>query len=276
MSEKNDFVANSEPSASETVKSAPEKKVDRGRLGPMGMGVLQCDATRKIGGRCNNPAVRGSEKCRLHGGRALNSAVAPTFRTGRYSKMLPHKLRETYEAALADNELLSLRDELALMRARLSELAGRLETGESATLWTELTEVYEGMQDAVRNGDVERIISLLDSLGNLVQNGNGNEETWEMIKETLDGTVRINQAEWRRLVDMKQMITAEKAIALVMAVVAAVMRHVRDPHVQSAIHREVSQILNIDPNVTIPTSETLLIGSDPQDEQHAKKEPSKG
>ena len=181
------------------------------------------------------------------------------YKTGRYSKVLPQNLRETYEAAADDNELLSLRDELALMKARLVELAGRLRTGEGKTLWEDLLDTYAGITEAIRTQNSAALEDGMLHLGEIIKNGNDNEQTWVQIQETLDGTTRVAQAESKRMVDLRQMISAQQAIALVMAVVGSVQRHVREPAALSAIHREVHALLNFTPR------EPGLIEAEPVD-----------
>lgn len=64
-------------------------------------------------------------RCRIHGGASLGGIASPTFKTGRYSKVLPEALRYRYEVARDDEDLLSLRDEIALLDLRITELLGQ-------------------------------------------------------------------------------------------------------------------------------------------------------
>ena len=86
---------------------------------------MQCGAHNKRGGICRNAPVTGRTRCRLHGGKSLVGTACPHYRSGRYSAYVPERLRERYEAAEDDAELLSLRSELALTDARLMDLLAR-------------------------------------------------------------------------------------------------------------------------------------------------------
>lgn len=61
-------------------------------------------------------------RCRLHGGRTPAGVASPHFKTGRYSKVLPARLLERYQTALADPDLLAMHDEIALLDAQLQEI----------------------------------------------------------------------------------------------------------------------------------------------------------
>src|SRR4051794_17890811 len=78
--------------------------------------------SRRTGGPCQRVPVAGRTRCRAHGGASLRGAASATFKTGRRGRFLPRRLRERYEQALDDPTMLELRDEIALVDARLSDL----------------------------------------------------------------------------------------------------------------------------------------------------------
>lgn len=84
---------------------------------------LLCGAKLKNGtGHCRRSPVTGRSRCHVHGGATPRGIASPHFLHGRYSKALPVQLAATYEQARRDPELLNLRDEIALIDARMSEL----------------------------------------------------------------------------------------------------------------------------------------------------------
>src|SRR5690606_21539012 len=84
---------------------------------------MQCKATSKQSGqRCKRNAAPGRSVCAMHGGKSPRGMESPNFKTGRYSKDAPSRLNARYVAGLEDPELCSLRDEIAMLDARTSEL----------------------------------------------------------------------------------------------------------------------------------------------------------
>ena len=82
----------------------------------------RCTATSKQSGeRCKRAASRGRTVCAMHGGKSLRGADHPNFKTGRYSKALPHRLLRNYEKLRDDTALISMRDEVALLDLKLLE-----------------------------------------------------------------------------------------------------------------------------------------------------------
>lgn len=57
----------------------------------------------------------------MHGGKSLRGADHPNFKTGRYSKALPHRLLRSYEKGLDHPALISMRDEVALLDLKILE-----------------------------------------------------------------------------------------------------------------------------------------------------------
>jgi hypothetical protein len=103
---------------------------------------MQCQAKAKsTGDQCRRHAVTGRRVCRVHGGARSRGVASPHFKTGRYSCDLPAQLSERYRETLADTELLSLRDDIALVDARVTELLETLADNLSA--WKAITDLFE-------------------------------------------------------------------------------------------------------------------------------------
>ena len=84
---------------------------------------MQCQAKSKATGvQCRRRAVKGKRVCTVHGGLTPSGHASPHFKSGRYSRYLPARLTERYREAQADQRLLELREEIALIDARLCEL----------------------------------------------------------------------------------------------------------------------------------------------------------
>src|SRR5918992_3274075 len=99
--------------------------------------------TKHDGTPCERSPVRGRTRCRVHGGKTPVGPACKQYRVGRYSTYLPERLRERYEQAEGDAELLSLRSEVALTDACLIDLLARVDTGESGQRWAHLKKAYE-------------------------------------------------------------------------------------------------------------------------------------
>src|SRR3954465_9212974 len=98
---------------------------------------MQCGAKTRSGAPCRTrPMPNG--RCRMHGGKSLAGPASPSFTTGRHSKYLPRRLLARYQEMAHDAELLALRDEIALIDARIADVLGRVESGESSRIWREL------------------------------------------------------------------------------------------------------------------------------------------
>jgi hypothetical protein len=147
-------------------------------------------------------------RCRLHGGATPGGAASPHFRHGkrsRYLKLLSGDLRAGFRAALNDEQLLSLREEVALLTARTMQLLERLRTEEGAA----------------------------------------REATWSELRACILDKGKVAAAEWKRLADLRSVLTAEQAMALVGAVVAAVREAVTD---RATLQRIQARLLEFVPH----------------------------
>lgn len=169
----------------------------------------QCTATSKRSGeRCRKPAMRGHTVCLAHGGRTPRGEASPHFKTGRYSRSLPGHLAATYEQALADPRLLSLREDIALTDAMICDQLAQLSD--------------EGPDPSDR-------------------------AIWHEVSRLIGQRRRLVDSEVRHMVLAREMLTAEEAMAMARALCDIVLRHTPDPAARTAIIEEISALIDTDP-----------------------------
>ena len=181
----------------------------------------------------------------MHGGNAAIGIASATFKTGRYSKHLPTRMAARYRDAQRDTELLVLRDDVALLDARLADVLGRVDSGESGRAWSGLKTAYDAMLDANRAGDTGAMRAALLEVGDLIRDGAADWAAWAEVRSLLQDRRRLVESERKRLVDTQQMITTERAMVLLGAVVDTVRRHVTDRAALVAISTELGALVDI-------------------------------
>jgi hypothetical protein len=175
-------------------------------------------------------------RCRHHGGLTPRGFALPQTKTGRWSKDLPTRLASRYAAALADGDLLALRDEVGILDMRLGELLSRVDSGEAGGLWRSL-------RDAKATFLADRDNTSLMTLLALIDRGAGEASTWREIFDVIEQRRKVVESERKRLVEMHQMMTTEQAMLLLAAVTDTIRRHVTDRDALGAISRDISGLL---------------------------------
>lgn len=128
--------------------------------------ALQCNAKAKsTGERCNNPAVTGSTKCRLHGGKSLRGEASPTYKHGKFSNYLPERLVKIYEAVQADDEASILNRNIRLRETFIRERLAMIDdVPDSAATWNNLRHEIGELRKAYQNSDDGKVYAALDNL----------------------------------------------------------------------------------------------------------------
>ena len=178
-------------------------------------------------------------RCRMHGGTSLSGMQSGTFKTGRYSKDLPTRLASKYQEAVSDGELLALREDVALVDARLSDVLGRADTGEAGRHWHRLSDLWH----IAETGDQADKVDAINEIGRTIKRGVSDYAVWDEVGKLLEQRRRLVESERKRLVDMQQMITTERAMLLLSATVDIIRRHVTDRDTMSAINAEFRTLL---------------------------------
>jgi hypothetical protein len=173
-------------------------------------------------------------RCRLHGGLSLKGVNAPSFKHGRRSKYLKHlpaELRAGYRAALADPEILSLKDELGLLTTRAAQILQKL-SGSAPPAWEELLEALKEVEAAANRGNASETLVATRIMAGLVQASRDatllQSRCWAELREIIREKTRTASAEWRRLNELNGVVTVEQALLFARAFLAAARECVTD------------------------------------------------
>lgn len=208
---------------------------------------MKCQAHKTNGDPCNAQAIRGKRVCRVHGGLTPSGLASPHYTHGRYSKALPARLAARYDEATTDPALLELRADVALLDARLADVLGRVDTGESGALWTTLQNHRRDVLAAKRAGDSVAQAVALNALLETVGQGHADYRAWAEIGALLEQRRKLVESERKRLVEMQQTLTVEKAMLLIGAIGGIIKAHVDDRAILAKISADISALVAAEP-----------------------------
>lgn len=188
---------------------------------------MQCQAkSKRTHEQCRRHASIGKKVCYIHGGRTPSGAKSPHFITGRWSRAMPVRLLERYHEAVNDSKLLELRAEIALCDARVCDILGRTDTGESGVLWQSLRDTYQQFEAGRDRYDSEAVMRSLQEIGALIHRGADDIDAWSEIMIVIERRRKLTESEWRRLVRLRNVVTAEEVLTLIEALSQCVRRAV--------------------------------------------------
>jgi hypothetical protein len=205
----------------------------------------RCGArTRNGGAPCQRTPVAGRSRCRAHGGASPLGRAHPCFKTGRFSKILPKDLRRSFAAAAADPELTSLVGEVALLECREIQLMQALGEGSGpAGIAQEIRARFADLKAAIRSKNENAAAAALNTMEQLLDAKGDQEAVWAQLMRVAKDKAHLASLEWKRQVDLRQVMTAAQAMVLVQALLSVVMRAVEDPEIQLEIHRGIAKLL---------------------------------
>lgn len=209
-----------------------------------------CECGHRL--RCNRQAVVGLSVCSLHGGgygktkgvknirphpvKESNNILiqeASLVATGREIKRTntfkSEELATRYEEALSDPELVALRRPLALTSARIQQLLGRVEDGVTTELWTKAMSEFTELRIAMKNDDELEVQKHMTALHEIFDRVEHDYKSWQQVFEALELQRKLSESERKRLLEMRQFITAEEAMKMVRGLTAAIYKIVQDP-----------------------------------------------
>lgn len=199
-------------------------------------------------------------RCRLHGGASPPGGPGHhAWKSGAGSKWVPRKLREQFESALHDDQLLSMREEIAATRALLRDTfeqidgrwADRFVTRAVQQLYREWA-AYEECIETGGHGEGlpaiaqarRKVGEQIERLGEATAGAKDSARIRKEFRETALVYERLERSENQRMTDLYSMITTERAYALRMAehqvFMDALQHHVQDREIIDAVRRAVA------------------------------------
>lgn len=181
---------------------------------------------------------------------------------GRYSRLFPTALLARYEEALRDDDILNLNEEIALMTFRIGELVKGQMRGESAELWKTLHRACQSLRNAIDDGDLLEAEFKLTHLEQIIRDGVDMASTWTEVQMLTESKRRLVETQRKTLVDAEQMITIDRMMVLLSAVVHIIQTKVTDESTATAISAEIRQLVDVKasrPVEPLPESELMAI-----------------
>lgn len=203
-----------------------------------------CGAKTRNGGACPNPPVKGSKRCRMHGGKSLKGIAHPNFKTGRWSSSIPERMAERYSVLLDDPAMLDITHEIALTDTRISELLQRVGTGESKGLWQQARKSNDDIQKAIHNENYGAVLIATAQLDRLIGEGLTDYEAWSEIHTLIDQRRKLAESERKRRIEAEQMLTIDQAMSFTTAVLNLIRSSVDDPATRMKIQSGINDLLH--------------------------------
>lgn len=187
-------------------------------------------------------------RCWKHGGKSLSGIASATFKTGRYSKVIPTHLTAQYEQAQEDPDLLGIKEDIALQDALLRGALDAMSRGEAGELWVKLNETWKEYQKAKRSTRIDgpNPQESLAMIGFLIREGYQDYMGRIELRQMLQERAKLVEAEGKRLERAQQTITTNQAMSLAQALLHAVLAHVSDRSVLSRIQAEFIRLIGAD------------------------------
>jgi len=233
------------PEEATVAKNPNEKRKVCGAKLKSGPGRCQCPITSPINGRC-----------RIHGGGVKRGVGNANLKTGRYSLDLPTQVATRYESALSDPNLLSVRDDIALLQAAISDVMQELKVAEARPDFDAILEIVEEIAGNWQSWEWTKMSAQMDKLRGLIVNKQSQRTAMREVRDLIKEKADLISRENRMLLDREQMITVEQFLMAMRAMGAAVRRQVDDPRILRSIDTEFRRL------ATVPSPRKYPVGDE--------------
>jgi hypothetical protein len=177
------------------------------------------DPVTQENARCQSMAIMDNGRCFRHGGKALTGSLHPRATHLRTSESMPSHLKSDFQRALNDPDLLSLNHEIALQDVRINTLKEGLGFDVDYNTRKKLNNLITSLADKLTD-DGEITEDFLKVLVDVYRKGINQEHTWKQIDIATEQRRRLVDTAHHRERDLKTMIKADQAMALITGIAA--------------------------------------------------------
>jgi hypothetical protein len=147
-------------------------------------------------------------------------------------------LAARFAEAVADDDLLNLSSEIALLDTLIADAVQKLDTSETGSLWRDLRKAQTELEGARVKSDAQAMAYWLNEIGNLIKRGAAEHDRRSEVVALLKARAGLVDQERRRREAMENYVTAEQAMVLVSGLLASVKENVTDRSALNAIQAE--------------------------------------
>jgi hypothetical protein len=158
---------------------------------------------------------------------------------------LPTRVAARYERAMADPELLSVRDDIALLQGAITDTLAEVKEAEASMDLDSILGSVEKISREWQGWEWTKMNAELDALKELIAGRRQQKTAMRDVRELIKEKSTLVAQENRLLADRQQMITVEQFMLGMRALGAAVRRLVDDPQTLRAIDVEFRRLASV-------------------------------
>lgn len=197
-----------------------------------------CGAKKRDGTPCQKPPMNGATRCRLHGGATPKGLASPHFKTGERSKYLPPAMLKAYQEMVNNPDLLSVREDVALIDTMIAAKLPLLESGESAQHWEQVAKFIRQARIAYKTENYGTLEDALNELEAISDKRRLFYATEQEVGNQLELRRKLVDTENKILYNKERALTVEQAMLLMSALLDSVKRNVNDTTTLDAIQSD--------------------------------------
>jgi len=213
--------------------------------------IKLCKGYKRGDGRnepCGNPALKGRDYCKYHGGRNLMGVEHPNFLTGLRSQNYKRfanvgkDLLDKIETLREDPDLFSLKDDAAFITAIMDKRAEAVGEGVGLDQYKKVQAAYQLAHSKLGSPD---FIDAFESIGDVLADTMDQYNAARDVMELIDKRTSIVEAEQRMMHAKAYTLEVDQAFSLAMQVLEIVKDNVRNAEELIAIRSGVQRLLRV-------------------------------
>jgi len=198
---------------------------------------------------CQSTVLLPSGRCRIHGGKTPGGMENANYKHGKYSRyrLKSDELHKRFMQAIEDQNLLSLREDVALIDVKIGEI---VETIHEPASWDEAHKAFERLRLAVTQKDAGHMNAALQDLEQSFDSFKGEKAAWDDLLRILDHRRKLVESERKRMVELQQYVAVERIMGFINSLQEILKQNVDDPDKRRIIASKIRRLVGSDQPVS--------------------------
>lgn len=189
----------------------------------------QICGARTAKGPCKRPPGKnGTDRCHIHGDRSLSGAANPAYIDGRSSRKLPKGYHEHYLDALNNPQYLSMREDIALLEARLRVILEQADPESTERTLRTARDLFRKATIATNAKNMTKARECMAELELVLNAGVDQASLWQDAIDVIEQKRKLGESERKLLMDAQSVVTADQFASYNQQITDILMSEIHD------------------------------------------------
>ena len=163
---------------------------------------------------------------------------------GGYAAVLKGDLASNFRVQREDKNLLSMQDNIALFKAKITELLSQLDAQNDKEKFDTLAILTNSARSAFRAGESDKLEELFDKMTNVIESAINNDSLWKDVAKFAEAHRRAAETEQKLVGLAYKMVSGDELYNILTVLKHEINTTIQDPEVRAHFGKVLKRLVS--------------------------------